>query len=141
MTYFVEGLTTIREGESTVRTVGQFETLENAVRAAQQVIDEFLSRKFVIGMTAAVLFANYHKYGEVPYIFSDDDRTMKVRGFNHLNYATDRCAVLVAGKYRCVSSEVPPCAAAVPHLPRARRRFRARCSRDRRVAKPPRSGR
>jgi hypothetical protein len=98
MTYFVEGLTTIREGESTVRTVGQFETLEIAVRAAQLVIDEFLSRKFVIGMTAAVLFAQYQKYGEVPYIFSDDDRTMNVRGFNHLTYAQERCAALVAGK-------------------------------------------
>jgi hypothetical protein len=98
MTYFVEGLTTVREGESTVRTVGQFETLENAVRAAELVIDEFLSRTFVIGMTAAVLFAHYQKNGEVPYIFSDDDRTMNVRGFNHLTYASQRCVALAAGK-------------------------------------------
>jgi hypothetical protein len=94
MSYFVEVLTTVREGESTVRRIGEFKTLVDAVKAAEQVIDEFLLRTVADGMKAADLYAHYEKSGEVPFIFSDDLRTMNVRGFNHFNYAKERCVAL-----------------------------------------------
>jgi hypothetical protein len=98
MGYFVEALTTLHAGDSTVRRIGEFKTLVDAVKASEQVIDAFLLRTMTTGMTAAVLYSHYEKSGEVPFIFSDDARTMNVRGFNHFNYARERCAALLARK-------------------------------------------
>ena len=95
MSYYVEGLTTVREGESTVRRIGEYPTLIDAVKASEQLIDKFLLGKVKDGMTAVQLFAEYQKSGEVPYIFSDDDRTINVRGFNHLTYAKEQSAALL----------------------------------------------
>ena len=94
--YFVEGLTNVHGGESEVRHIGEHETLENAIRASVQVIEEFLIGKFEDGITAAVLFAQYQKFGEVPFIFCDDARTINVSGFNHFEHAMSRCEALCA---------------------------------------------
>jgi hypothetical protein len=96
MTYFVEGLTHVPAGESKVRRIGEFETLEDAIGAAQKLIDDFLRKKLVSGMTVAELYEQYQECGEVPFIFSDDARTMNVSGFNHFNYAATRCGELCA---------------------------------------------
>jgi hypothetical protein len=96
MTYFVEGLTHVPGGESKVRRVGEFATLEEAIGAAQKLIDDFLQAKWVAGMTVAALYEQYQEGGEVPFIFSDDARTMNVSGFNHFNYAATRCGALCA---------------------------------------------
>ena len=94
MTYFVEGLTNFHGGASNVRRIGEYETLEDAVRASKQVIDEFLNAKLQDGMTVADLFCQYQKFGEVPFIFCDDARTINVSGFNHFKYAMIRCSAL-----------------------------------------------
>ncbi len=96
MTYYVEGLTNFHGGESNVRRIGEFETLEDAIRASERVIDEFLAAARENGMTIADLFFQYEKSGEVPFIFSDDARTINVRGFNHFKYAMNRCGELCA---------------------------------------------
>jgi hypothetical protein len=94
MTYFVEGLTNVHSGESDVRHIGDFESLEEAIRASQDTIDRFLAANLRNGMTVADLFAQYQKFGEVPLIFSDGAKTMNVSGFNHFKYAMIRCAAI-----------------------------------------------
>ena len=96
MTYFVEGLTNFHGGESNVRRIGEFATLEDAIRASEQVIDEFLMAARENGMKITALFLQYQKSGEVPFIFSDDAGTINVSGFNHFKYAMNRCSELCA---------------------------------------------
>jgi hypothetical protein len=102
MMYFVEGLTNVHSGESDVRHIGDFETLDEAIKASQDTIDRFLAANLRTGMTVADLFAQYQKFGEVPFIFSDGAKTMNVSGFNHFKYAMIRCAAL------CESTEMSP---------------------------------
>lgn len=98
MTYFVEGLIKLDTGEREVRRIGEYETLENAIGASQQVIDEFLLSILEPDMTAADLFTKYSARGEVPIIFRDGDRTLNVAGFNHYSYAMTRCGIICARK-------------------------------------------
>lgn len=93
MTFFVEGLTSFNEIDRQVRRIGEFESLDDAVAAAKQAINDFLTREFKRDMPPARLFARYQSFGEVPIIFrDDDDSTMNVSYFNHFEYALARCA-------------------------------------------------
>jgi len=93
MTYIVEGLTSSRDIDQQVRRIGEFESLDDAVAAAKQAINEFLAREFRAGMLPSKLFARYQNFGEVPIIFrDDDDKTVNVPNFNHFQYALARCA-------------------------------------------------
>ncbi len=94
MPYFVEGLTNFHSGESNVRRIGVYATLKEAIRASEQVIEDFLLANHQYGMSIADLFTRYQKSGEVPFIFSDGERTINVTGFNHFNYALVRCGAL-----------------------------------------------
>jgi hypothetical protein len=91
MTYFVEVLKNVHGGEGDVRHIGDFDTLEEAVKESEFMIDKFLIANFRCGMTVAELFAKYQKNGDVPFIFSDGDKTINVGGFNHFKYAMLRC--------------------------------------------------
>ncbi len=91
MPYFVEGLTNVHGGESNVRRIGVYETLDEAIRAAEQIVEDFLLTNHQPGMSIEALFTRYQKSGEVPFIFSDDERTINVTGFNHFRYALVRC--------------------------------------------------
>ena len=53
MKYCIEGLNNIHGGEANVRRIGKYETLKDAIKASEQVIDEFL-----IGRLQACGFAN-----------------------------------------------------------------------------------
>lgn len=97
MTYVVEALTNYHGGESNVRRIGEYEALADAIRASKQVIDEFLIGKFKEGMTAADLFFHYKSFGEVPFIFCDEGRTITVTGFNHFEYSMSRCSAICTG--------------------------------------------
>jgi hypothetical protein len=92
MDYFVGRLTKDRNGSRTVRHVGNFETLETAIAAAQTLINDFLLSKLQPGMTEADLFLIYMNSGEVPVIFCDADLTISVRSFNYFQYALLRCS-------------------------------------------------
>lgn len=92
MTFFLEGLSKYRDGDSQVRRLGEYQTLEEAIAASKRTIDEFLLREFKPGVTAAQLYTQYQGFGEVPCIFRDDGVTMSIPGFNHWQYATARCA-------------------------------------------------
>ena len=93
MTFIVEGVTIANETNRQVRRLGEYKTLDEAVTAAKQLVNEFLLREFKPGILPSMLFANYQNFGEVPYIFSDeDDKTMNVSDFNHFQYALTRCS-------------------------------------------------
>jgi hypothetical protein len=94
MTYFVEGLTNGHGGEGNVRRIGECDTLEDAIRTSQQVIDKSLIAWNYYGMTVEELFSQYQRFGEVPFIFVDNEVTMNVTGFNSLLYAMKQCGVL-----------------------------------------------
>jgi hypothetical protein len=98
MTYFVEGLIKHRTGQSEVRRIGEYESLESAIGASKQVIDEFLAGILKPEMTAADLFSKYSDLGEVPIIFDDGDKTLNVSGFNHYSYAMNRCGIICGPK-------------------------------------------
>jgi hypothetical protein len=93
MTFIVEGLAVSNEADKQVRRLGEYKTLDDAVAAAKRMVDEFLVREFKPGILPSMLFASYQNFGEVPFIFSDEeDRTMNVSEFNHFQYALARCA-------------------------------------------------
>ena len=86
-TYFVEALTLGHGSESEVRRVGECITLKDAIKTAQQVIDESLTTWNYDGTTVEKLFTRYERFGERPFIFADSDNTINVIGFNALIYA------------------------------------------------------
>ena len=98
MTYFVEGLVKRHSGEQEVRRIGEYETLEDAVRASEQVIDGYLQRMSGSEMAAADLFSKFEDSGEVPFIFRDGDGTLNVMGFNYYRYAMIRCGSICGRK-------------------------------------------
>lgn len=97
MTYIVEVLGKNNQPGAEVRHIGNFKTLPIAIAAAKRIVDQFLKREFVPGTQASVLFAVYQNLGEVPFIFRDDDKTFNVHGFNHLQYALERCNEICGG--------------------------------------------
>jgi hypothetical protein len=97
MAYIVEGLTKAGEGEGSVRRIAECNTLEAAISTAQQTVDNFLTAWHYNGRSAEELFSKYEQFGEVPIIFQDDESTMNVTAFNHIQYAKLRCRLLCIG--------------------------------------------
>ena len=97
MAFCVEGVK--RTGaDGTVRHIGDFEKLEDAIAAAKRVVDRFVLQEYTKGTSPEVIFTVYQNVGEFPYIFRDDDKTLNVHEFNHLKYAMAECARLSSGK-------------------------------------------
>lgn len=71
--------------------LGEFATAEDAIRAAQRIVDEYLADAYRPGMTADVLFRSYTSFGEDPFIVAPS--TEKV-DFSAWSYARQRCAEL-----------------------------------------------
>lgn len=92
MAFSVVGLSRHREPGAQVRQIGEYKTLDEAISAAKRTIDFFLFREFKAGMSSEALFSRYQERGEHPSIFRDDDKTIDVQRFNHLDYAGSRCS-------------------------------------------------
>lgn len=97
MKFLVEGVSKFLEPDSQVRRIGEYETVEEAIAAAQQVVDEFLRCNFKPGIDAMSLFRQYQAQGEYPFIFRTDDRTINVRGFSYAFYAMERATKMCGG--------------------------------------------
>ncbi len=98
MGFCVEGLTRTDKADGKVRHIGDYEKVEEALAAAKRTVDRFLLREYTPGMTSRVLFSVYQNLGEFPFIFRDDDRTINVPEFNHVQYAMIRCDEICEGK-------------------------------------------
>jgi hypothetical protein len=105
MPYYVEGLSKVPGGKGDVRRIGEYETLADAIKAAEQVIDGFLQSILEPDMNAADLFSKYNDQGEIPFIFRDGDKTVNVKGFNHFSYAMTRCGSICAPKVTAAAKE------------------------------------
>ncbi len=98
MVYIVDA--TVRlDAETTTRHIGKFGSVEEAVAAAQRVVNNILQERFRVGMRLRELFSTYEQAGIFPYIFLDhDENTFNVRTFNHYQYALKRCEELCRGQ-------------------------------------------
>lgn len=92
MAYYVEVYSKSHHGEQSLRHIGRFETLEGAVSASRNAVDEWLMSEHERDMSAAELMEKFQAFGEVPCIFLDEDRTLSGLGFNALTYAKERAA-------------------------------------------------
>jgi hypothetical protein len=92
--YYVEAMSKVNyHGDQVVR-IGEYESLDRAIAAAEQVIDQFLNFAYHDGISAGALFVKYQNEGRVPFIFVDGGATINVSGFNHISYAKRRCEEL-----------------------------------------------
>lgn len=62
-------------------TLGEFETLDDAISACKRVVDDYLQSAYKPGMTAEELVASYRSLGEVPWIDSTEDVSFSARDY------------------------------------------------------------
>lgn len=68
-------------------THGEYETAEEALREAMQMVEKDLREFFTPGMTAKELYDHYTSFGVDPFIMSDDPDCK----FSAWTYAKQRC--------------------------------------------------
>ena len=84
--------------ESERYELGEFLTPEDAIAAAQNIVDEYLTSAYHPGMTAEALFQSYLSFGEDPFIITSGGEQ---EVFSARHYAWQRCREL------CVSPSAP----------------------------------
>lgn len=99
MTFYVEGIKNNPGGDGEVRRIGEYGTVTEAIAEAQRTVLAFLKQEAKPGVDAKMLFELYHKRGEHPFIFRDDDKTFNVPGFNHALYAQQKAKEICAGNF------------------------------------------
>jgi hypothetical protein len=67
-------------------THGEYETLEDALKAAKEIVDSFLAAGHIPGMRADDLYQSYTSFGDDPFIIGPEDAK-----FSAWNYAQRRC--------------------------------------------------
>jgi len=72
-------------------THGEYETLEDAIKAAKEIVDDFLSSAYTPGMSAEKLYQGYTSFGDDPFIIGPEEKQ-----FSAWEYAKARCEVLCA---------------------------------------------
>ena len=98
MAFIVEGVIRQDEPDSEVRRVGKYETRDEAISSAKAMVDDFLRHHHKPGMLPSELFSQYQEQAEHPFIFRDDDMTINVRTFDHLQYAMLRSTEICGGR-------------------------------------------
>jgi len=66
--------------------LGEYKTLENAIEACKEIVDEFLHENYEPGMTSSELLSQYALYGEDPFIIGPDEKVP----FSARDYASER---------------------------------------------------
>ena len=64
--------------------LGEYNSLEKAIKACKKIVDEFLLENYKSGMTIGELLAQYSLYGEDPFIIGADEGVP----FSARNYAS-----------------------------------------------------
>lgn len=98
MKYTLSVLKRGQDAKSAIREIGSYDSLDDAVAAARQTVDETLRRLYTSGMTPDQLFDCYRDAAETPYIMRDDEQTMNARSFNHFQFAKTRSEEICAAK-------------------------------------------
>jgi hypothetical protein len=76
-------------------TLGDFDSLEAAVAAAKNIVDECLRSTYRADMTSQKLYESYTSFGEDPYILGGDTGDVL---FSAWEYAKVRCVEICSGK-------------------------------------------
>ncbi len=76
--------------ESKRYKLGEYETADEAVKQAKELIDGFLISAYKMDQTAAELFRHYTNFGKDPFIVPKDEES----AFSAWNYAREQCAVI-----------------------------------------------
>ena len=94
MSYLVRTFfkTTSRENE--FKRVGTYESIDQAIAAAQQTIDRSLLRLLRPDTSNEALFQRYEAFGDIPCIFQVGDYCSGGVAFNPLEYAIARSAAI-----------------------------------------------
>lgn len=71
--------------------LGSFATIDDAIRAARKVVDDYLASVVTPEMTAEQLFKSYKTFGEDPFIVGAGSESI---GFSAWTYAQQRAAAL-----------------------------------------------
>lgn len=69
-------------------TLGVFDTLDLAIVAAKQIVDEYLASAYAPGMSASALYSSYTSFGEDPFIVGPEPKGVL---FSAWDYACQRC--------------------------------------------------
>jgi hypothetical protein len=70
-------------------TLGDFSTWEDALKAAQGIVDDYLASAYTPGMTAEELYQSYTSFGDDPFIIGPGDEK-----FSAWDYAKTRCGMM-----------------------------------------------
>lgn len=73
--------------ESERYLLGQFETYDEAVSAAKEIVDRFLIKNYEPGISGPKLLENYKGFGEDPFVVPADP----THPFSAWGYAAERC--------------------------------------------------
>ncbi len=79
--------------ESENYELGSFSTLELAIAASQQIVDDYLTSTHCPGSKAEDLFMLYTMFGEDPYIVAQSDERIT---FSAWEYAKAKCEEMCA---------------------------------------------
>jgi hypothetical protein len=74
-------------------TLGEFESVDAAIIACKEIVDDYLRSALEPGMTGGQLYLSYVLFGEDPYIAGTDPTTR----FSAWNYAKQRSGELCQG--------------------------------------------
>jgi hypothetical protein len=77
--------------ESAYMTHGYFETLDAAIAAARDIVDQWLGATYKPGMTSDELYQQYMLFGEDPFVRGPE---VRAETFSAWTYAEQRCAAL-----------------------------------------------
>lgn len=99
MNYFVHGVTKAG-GKAHSRVIGEYWNFEEAVKIAQEHIDDFLYREYMRavwhGITPQKLFQLYKRAGEAMLVVPKVSRETYVPHFDHLDYAAKKSEEICA---------------------------------------------
>jgi hypothetical protein len=70
-------------------THGEFETLEAAIEAAKEIVDDGLLHDYEPGMSASALYTRYTMFGDDPWISGPGETP-----FSAWEYAKGRCEII-----------------------------------------------
>jgi NAD-dependent deacetylase len=84
-------------------THGEYESLEEALKAAKAIVDSFLSAAYVPGMSPDELYRHYTSFGDDPFIIGPEDAK-----FSAWNYAQGRCQEICATGANAAPADAAP---------------------------------
>ena len=80
------------EGER--REIGKYPTAQQAIDAAQKIVNDYLASAYRTGMSAKDLYDSYTSFGEDPFIVCSDGPKV---AFSAWTYAKQRCNEICGG--------------------------------------------